>query len=258
LKIKIFFVLDKKSALLFGAILATFMFTLSAQGQRILVRPMEYTGDEPARQDSFRKLHIVIAGNIYKSQEQIKNAYDSSERKFDFAPELRHVNPIMNIGDIVLAQLKTSFQADPSSPYSAPDEFALSIKYAGINHCMLANKNTMNIEKKSLVRTQKAMRVFDIQTTGAFSDNRERNGNYPLFIEKKGFKIAVLNYVAISRRPSISLDYVINQLDQNQIERDMKVARDQNPDYIIVYIDWGRQFSRLPFFKSRNYRQIYF
>jgi len=246
LKIKIFFVLDKKSALLFGAILATFMFTLSAQGQRILVRPMEYTGDEPARQDSFRKLHIVIAGNIYKSQEQIKNAYDSSERKFDFAPELRHVNPIMNIGDIVLAQLKTSFQADPSSPYSAPDEFALSIKYAGINHCMLANKNTMNIEKKSLVRTQKAMRVFDIQTTGAFSDNRERNGNYPLFIEKKGFKIAVLNYVAISRRPSISLDYVINQLDQNQIERDMKVARDQNPDYIIVYIDWGDNFQDYP------------
>ncbi len=235
-----------KLAHIFGLFLATFILSISAQGQQILVRPMEYMGDEPGRQDSFRKLHIVVAGNIYKSQEQIKNAYDSTERKFDFAPELRHVNPIMNIGDVVLAQLKTSFQADPSSAYSAPDEFALSIKYAGINVCMLANKNTINIEKKNLIRTQKAMNIFDIQTTGAFADNRERNGNYPLFIEKKGFKIAVLNYVAIGRRPSISFDFVVNQLDQNQIERDMKVARDQKPDYIIVYLDWGDNFQDYP------------
>lgn len=214
--------------------------------QRILVRPLEYEGDEPGRQDSFRRLHIVIAGNIYKSQEQIKGAFDKEEKKFDFSAELKHVNPIMNIGDIVIAQLKTSFQADPSSPYSAPDEFALAVKYAGINICLLANKNTANIDKKSLLRTQKAMNVFDIQTVGAYTDNKQRNGNFPLIYEKKGFKIAVLNYVALNKRPSISSDYIINQLDNSLIERDMKLARDQRPDYIIVYVDWGENFQDFP------------
>jgi poly-gamma-glutamate capsule biosynthesis protein CapA/YwtB (metallophosphatase superfamily) len=234
------------------------IFTHGIYAQGIKVRALDYEDDLPDRVDSFRTLHIVIAGNIYKSEDQIRQAYDSVEHRYDFSQELRHVNPIMNIGDVVIAQMKTSFTGDLTSPYSAPDEFALSIKYTGINQCGLANKNTVNIDKKGLLRTQRALGVFDIQTTGAFTDNFQRNGNCPLIVERKGFKVAILNYVNIDKRPSVSLDYIVNQIDLGQIERDMKLARDQRCDYIVVYFDWGENYQDYPSYSQEQLAKYVF
>lgn len=234
------------------------VLTHSIYAQGIKVRALDYEDDIPDKVDSFRTLHIVIAGNIYKSEEQIRQAYDSVEHRYDFSQELRHVNPIMNIGDLVIAQMKTSFTGDLTSPYSAPDEFALSIKYSGINQCVLANKNTVNIDKKGLLRTQRALGVFDIQTTGAFTDNFQRNGNCPLIVERKGFKVAILNYANIDKRPSVSLDYIVNQIDLGQIDRDMKLARDQRCDYIVVYFDWGENYQDYPSYSQEQLAKYVF
>ena len=119
-----------------------------ANAQRIKPRVLDYSENEPAVKDSFRTLHIVIAGNIYKTEQQIKEAYDSTKKRYDFSHELRNIAPVLNLGDIVLAQMKTSFTGDIFSPYSAPDEFALSIKYSGINQCVLANNNTAHVDQR--------------------------------------------------------------------------------------------------------------
>lgn len=222
-------------------------FLFTASGQRVKARVLDYSENEPQRADSFRTLHIVIAGNIYKTEEQIREAFDSETKHYNFSHELRNVNPILNLGDIVLAQLKTSFTGSLISPYSAPDEFALALKYSGINQCMLANENTSHIDKRGLLRTQRALDVFGVQTTGAFTDNAQRIGNNPRIVERKGFKVAILNYcVPFEKRSSISSDFIINQIDKNLIESDMKITRDQRPDYIIVYLDWGENYQAYP------------
>ncbi|MFN8277113.1 MAG: CapA family protein [Chitinophagales bacterium] len=202
--------------------------------------------------DSFRTLHLIIGGNIYQTEEQIRNAYIPAQHKFDFSHELRYVNPVLNLGDIVIANMKTSFTNDGANPFSAPDEFALALKYSGINQCVMANQNTAYLDKKSMVRTKKALEVFDINTTGAFTDNIARNGNYPLLISRKGFKVALLNYSTMSQRPSISRDYLINQVDQTLIERDMRIARAQEPDFIIVYLDWGGNYQEYPSYSQES------
>lgn len=238
-----------KTTSLFYVLLLVFcgnFFAVSAQ--KISPRVLDYSDNErPAikgmKEDSFRKLHIVLAGNIYKTELQIKEAYDSSAKRYDFSHELRNVAPILNLGDVVIAQLKTTFTGDIFSPYSAPDEFALSIKYAGINQCVLANSNTARIDSRGLLRTQRALGVFDIQTTGAYIDALQRQGNYPRIIERKGFKIALLNYSSSAKRPA---SYIINQPDGEQIERDMKLVHDQKADYVIVFMDWGENMQEAP------------
>ena len=210
------------------------------------VRTIEYDDDRPEQVDSFRVLHLMLAGNIYQSEYQIQHAFNPELNKYDFSSELRYINPVLNLGDVVVANLKTSFTADNTNPFSAPDELAMSLKYSGINNCMLANLNTAYVDKKGLVRTKKALDIFDIRSTGAFPDNITRNGNYPLIINRKGFKIALLNYSSISQRPTASRDYIINQIDHTQIERDMRVARSQQPDFIIVYLDWGGNYQEFP------------
>ncbi|MFN8309283.1 MAG: CapA family protein [Chitinophagales bacterium] len=226
---------------------------LAQTGNNVHVRPVDYDAlDAPATVDSFRTLHLVIGGNIYQTEDQIRNAYLPAQKKFDFGHELRYVNPILNLGDIVIANMKTSFTSDGSNPFSAPDEFALSLKYSGINNCVMANQNTAYLDKKSMVRTKKALEVFDINTTGSFTDNIARNGNYPLIINRKGFKVALLNYSSMSQRPGISRDYLINQVDQNLIERDMRIARAQEPDFIIVYMDWGGNYQEYPSYSQES------
>jgi poly-gamma-glutamate synthesis protein (capsule biosynthesis protein) len=210
------------------------------------IRSMEYDDDRPETVDSFRVLHLMIGGNIYQSEYQIQHAFVPSQKKYDFSAELRYINPVLNLGDVVIANLKTGFTGDNTNPFSAPDELALSLKYSGINNAMMANLNTAYLDKKGMMRTKKALEIFDIRSTGAFPDNIMRNGNYPLIINRKGFKIALLNYTSIAQRPGISRDYIINQIDHTQIERDMKVARSMEPDFIIVYLDWGGNYQEYP------------
>jgi poly-gamma-glutamate capsule biosynthesis protein CapA/YwtB (metallophosphatase superfamily) len=210
------------------------------------IRSIEYDDDRPEIIDSFRVLHLMLAGNIYQSDYQIQHAFNPITKKYDFSAELRYVNPVLNLGDIVVANMKTGFTGDNTNPFSSPDEFALSLKYSGINNAVMANLNTAYLDKKGMIRTKKALEIFDIRSTGAFADNLMRNGNYPLIINRKGFKIALLNYTSIAQRPSISRDYIINQIDHVQIERDMKVARSLDADFIIVYLDWGGNYQEYP------------
>jgi poly-gamma-glutamate capsule biosynthesis protein CapA/YwtB (metallophosphatase superfamily) len=210
------------------------------------VRTIDYENDRLEVIDSFRLLHLIIAGNIYQSEYQIRHAFNPSTKKYDFSYELRYINPVLNLGDVVIANIKTGFTGDNTSPFSSPDEFAYALKFSGLNNCVMANLNTAYLDKSAMMRTKRALEIFDIHSTGAFTDNGMRNGNYPLIIERKGFKIALLNYANISQRPGISRDYIINQVDHIQIERDMKVARSLRPDFIIVYLDWGSNYQESP------------
>ena len=76
--------------------------------------------------------------------------------------------------------------------------------------------------------------------------------NYLNKLLEEGFKVAILNYTNIDKRPSVSLDYIVNQIDLGQIERDMKIARDQRCDYIIVYFDWGENYQDYPWLDYQN------
>jgi len=210
------------------------------------IKSIEYDEDRPDMVDSFRILHLMITGNIYQSEYQIQHAFNPVTKKYDFSAELRYVNPILNLGDVVIANMKTGFTGDNTNPFSSPDELALALKYSGINNAVMANLNTAYLDKKGMTRTKKALEIFDIRSTGAFADNLMRNGNYPLIINRRGFKIALLNYTSISQRPGVSRDYIINQIDHTQIERDMKVARSLEADFIIVYLDWGGNYQEYP------------
>ena len=196
--------------------------------------------------DSFHTLHLIIGGNIYQTERQVAYAYDTSSRRYDFKGELKYVEPILNLGDITIANLKTSFGDEAANIFSSPDEFAIALKYAGVTAVMHANQHTANINKATLMRTRDVLNEFDMYHTGAFADKYERDGNYPLIISKKGFKIAVLNYTYLPSRPQASRDFFINEMDKSYIDKDMRLAFAYKPDFIIVYFNWGEDGQEIP------------
>src|SRR6478735_8533712 len=62
--------------------------------------------------DSFRTLHLVIAGNVYQTEQHLAYAFDKQKGTYDFKNELKYVQPILGLGDITIANLKTSFGND--------------------------------------------------------------------------------------------------------------------------------------------------
>lgn len=200
----------------------------------------------PGSPDSLRTLHLMIGGNVYQTEKHINYCYDEVTGQYNFREELKYIQPILSLGDITIANLKTSFGGDVKNMYSAPDEFALSLKYSGINALMNANLHSANVSRESFNRTRDLMNEFDIQYTGAFADNMQRQGNYPLIINKKGFRIAILNYGTLNKRPEVSRNFYINEIDEKQIEIDMRLAKAYKPDFIIVYFDWGANKQDIP------------
>lgn len=200
----------------------------------------------PGEVDSLRTLHLMIGGNIYQTEKHINYCYDEATGKYNFRDELKYIQPILSLGDVTIANLKTSFGGDVKNMYSAPDEFALSLKYSGINALMNANLHAANVGRESFNRTRDLMNEFDIQYTGAFADNMQRMGNYPLIINKKGFRLAILNYGTLNKRPEVSRNFYINEIDEEQIEKDMRMAKAYKPDFIIVYFDWGANKQDIP------------
>jgi|GEM_PF-695163 len=196
--------------------------------------------------DSLRMLHLMIGGNIYQTEKHINYCYDEQKNTYNFRDEFKYIQPILSLGDVTIANLKTSFGGDVKNMYSTPDEFALALKYSGVNAVMHANLHTANVSRETFNRTRDLMNEFDIQYTGAFADNFQRTGNFPLIINKKGFKIAILNYGTLNNRPAISRNFYINEIDKDQIASDMRMAHAYKPDFTIVYFDWGANMQDIP------------
>lgn len=201
--------------------------------------------------DSLRTLHLMIVGNVYQTEKHISYCYDKESGQYNFRDELKYIQPILSLGDIAIANLKTSFGGDVYNMFSAPDEFALALKYSGINAVMHANLHTANVDRATFKRTRDLMNTFDMRYCGVYTDNFQRNGNYPLIINKKGFRIALLNYGALDNRPEISGNFYINEIDKEQIEMDFRMLRAYKPDFTIVYFDWGTEKQEVP-----SYNQI--
>lgn len=219
------------------------VFRMEAQVIQIKERLLQdVRPDMDLETDSFIPLQLFFTGNIYQPEQQIAACYDAQKNQYDFRDQLKYVQPILNLGDLVLGSLKTHFLDQPDNPFSTPDAFALALKYAGIQ--VLADADGFNayVDKVGLQRTRDLLDKMDMQLFGVYPDNYTRLGNYPLIINRKGFRIALLNYTeVINNRSSVSRDVIINQTDRSLLEMDLRMARVQNPDFIVLFIDWGMQ-----------------
>ncbi len=211
-----------------------------------LLKPRSFSDDIKNEVDSNSILRLMIAGNLYQTEKHVNYCFDESTGKYNFRDELKYIQPILGLGDLTIANLKTAFADDVSNMFTSPDEFSLALKYSGINVLTHANAHTAQVDKATLKRTRDMLYEYEMLHTGAFTDGMQRNGNYPLIINKKGFRIALLNYTTLNSRPGISRDFIINEIDKSYIERDMRVARINKPDFIIVYFDWGTNNQDIP------------
>ncbi|MBN1790780.1 MAG: CapA family protein [Bacteroidales bacterium] len=202
------------------------------------------------------RLSLVFAGDIMGHDEQITGAWDDSLRDYNYEPTFRYVRPFIEQADIAIGNLEVTLAGKPYKGYpqfSSPDALALAARDAGFDVFIQANNHALDRGQAGFRRTLLMLDSLDIIHTGTFSDSSERQLQYPLILEKKGIRIAILNYTYGTNGITIPRPFIINRIDTFQIRQDLNKAGLANPDFVIVTIHWGEEYQR---FENRTQQNL--
>jgi poly-gamma-glutamate synthesis protein (capsule biosynthesis protein) len=121
-----------------------------------------------------------------------------------------------------------------------------ALKDAGYDVLVTANNHCVDRGRKGLERTIDLLDSAQILHTGTFKDTLDWLNNYPLIIESKGFKLSLLNYTYGTNGLPVRSPNLVNRIDTARIKADIRKAKDQHPDAIIVFMHWGEEYKSLP------------
>lgn len=199
-------------------------------------------------QDTTR-VSLLFLGDIMQHDSQIKAAYNSSTKTYDYTSCFQFVKPYLSSVDVAIGNLEVTLAGSPYTGYpqfSAPDELAITLKDDGMDVLVTANNHCLDRSKKGLERTIMMLDSLDFIHTGTFRDTVERMNDYPMLFEKNGFRFALLNYTYGTNGIPVTKPNVVNGIDTAVIRKDMMKAKEASTDAIIVFMHWGQEYQSLP------------
>ncbi len=200
------------------------------------------------------RITLLFVGDLMQHQAQINAA--KREAGYSYADCFKHVKNEISGADLAIGNLEVTLAGKPYSGYpafSAPDEYLYAIKEAGFNIVLTANNHCLDRRKKGLERTILMLDSLKLPHAGTYINKEERRRQYPLLVEKNGFRIAFLNYTYGTNGIEASPPNVVNYIDKEQIKGDILAARRMLPDAIIACMHWGIEYRSLP---EREQREL--
>lgn len=200
--------------------------------------------------DSSVTITISLVGDLMCHSTQFNYAKVDKD-SFDFKPVFREVRKYFDRSDFVIGNLET-VTAGREEVYSGypffntPDDYIAGLKDAGFDLLVTANNHSLDQGEKGIRRTIEQISKNNIKSVGTFTSSEDRDSIRIFNIN--GIKIAVLSYTYSTNgipKPK-GKDYLVNLIDYNLIERDIKLARNSGGEIVLVYYHFGEEYQRLP------------
>ena len=195
-----------------------------------------------------QQVGLLFAGDIMQHETQL-NMARQEDGTYSFSYCFRHIKELIKSRDISIANLETTIGESGYSGYPsfcAPDSFIYAVKDAGFNVLLFANNHCLDKGKRGALYTLDLLDSLKIAHCGVYRNEQERKERYPLIIEKKGVRVALLNYTYGTNGRAIPAPMVVNLIDKEQIAIDIQTAKEHNPDAIIACMHWGDEYVSLP------------
>lgn len=192
-------------------------------------------------------LTLLFAGDMMQHQTQINAARTANG--YDYSSYFQYVKEEISSVDWAIGNLEVTMGGKPYKGYpafSAPDEYLYAIHDAGFNVLITANNHSLDSGKKGVVRTIRMLDSLKISHAGTYVNPEEREKQYPLLLEKNGFRIALLNYTYGTNGIKVTSPNVVNYIDTTVIAKDILISKEKNPDAIIACMHWGNEYESLP------------
>lgn len=201
----------------------------------------------PAAVSAQERLTLLFAGDLMQHQGQIDAAKNGDG--YDYSDCFRYVKEEISRADLAIGNLEVTLGGRPYKGYpafSAPDEYLSAMKDAGFDVLVTANNHCLDTGRRGLERTVRMLDSLGITHTGTYTDAEQREKEYPLLIEKNGFRIALLNYTYGTNGINVTSPNVVNYIDKTQIGQDIIKAKAMRADVIIACMHWGIEYKQLP------------
>ncbi len=208
----------------------------------------ELTPSDSLHEDT-TEVVLLFSGDVMQHMPQINAAWDDSCKCYNYDTCFAEMSEIFKLADIAIINLETTLASTPYSGYpqfSAPDELIFGLKNAGIDVLAMANNHSCDKSRKGIERSLKMADSLEFLHTGTFYDSLDLSMRSPLYIEKNGFKIALLNYTYGTNGIAIPKPTIVNQIDSSAIRRDYHLAMLNGADMVIPFFHWGIEYQTAP------------
>ncbi|MDG1331077.1 MAG: CapA family protein [Crocinitomicaceae bacterium] len=210
-------------------------------------------------QEENPKLSLLFVGDVMQHDGQIDAAYNSKTKEYEYDDGFKFIKPIINEYDIRVANLEVTLAGKPFKGYpqfSAPDELSEVLVNSGFNVILTSNNHSCDRGSKGVIRTLDVLDELGVPHTGTFRNQKERDDNYPLVVEKNGLKVAMLNYTYGTNGLSVAKPLIINYIDSVIIKEDIAKAKSMGVDYIVCNMHWGKEYKPLPNGYQKRYEAV--
>ncbi len=169
---------------------------------------------------------------------------------YPYGTFLEHVSSRMRAADITAVNMEFSLGGKPYTGYpafSAPDSYAVYVAGCGADVFLSANNHILDKGYSGLSRT---VHVYDsleasgsIRYTGISADSQDNAFRYPLIINVRGIRIALLNFTyGTNNPPRRGIWPKINLADTSDIADALSRVWERRPDFIVALPHWGIEY----------------
>lgn len=228
-------------------LLSTFSFLIS---YLFSYTQLQFSIDKKIEIDSVATLRIAVVGDLMCHSPQF-NYVKVSKDSFDFNPVYRYIKESLENADFSFGNLETVIGEKGSvylgyPRFKSPKDYITALANNGFDFLCFANNHTLDQSERGVLNTIQTLNENNIGYTGAFTSQSDRDSIRILNL--KGINIALLAYSYGTNGSVIpkGKDYLINLIDYNLIEKDIRSAKQSGAEIILVNYHFGNEYQRFP------------
>jgi poly-gamma-glutamate capsule biosynthesis protein CapA/YwtB (metallophosphatase superfamily) len=192
---------------------------------------------------------VSAVGDIMAHETQIAAGLDAKTGQYEFGHVYTYVVDLLSRADITLGNFETTLPGRSYSGYpcfGAPDAFARALKDAGIDLVNTANNHACDKGKTGFMRTLDVLDTMGLMHVGTYRSEAEYLKTRILSVVHNGIQLAFLSYTYGTNGLAAPQGTFISMIDRGRMADDLKLARSQKPDFVIVLMHFGTEYRLEP------------
>ena len=205
-------------------------------------------------------LSLFFLGDVMSHGAMLRSAFSEYRKShpdarsdrhecYDYTSFFSRLNGQIASADVAICNMEFPLAGPPFSGYpsfSGPDSYLDYLEKTGFDVILLANNHILDKGDLGLERTIKICNDLEKRTgaryTGVFSSREDRDSRYPLIIESRGVKIAVINFTYGTNSAGKNALPGVNRTSREEIRSAIRKAKERECDIIIAIPHWGNEY----------------